>query len=38
MAHDGSTWIQAVAPDIPVRIRSMPSADKISAVPTHVGT
>ncbi len=32
IALDASTWIQAVAPGIPVRIRPIPSADKISAV------
>lgn len=32
IALGDGTWIQAVATDIPVRIRPMPSADKISSV------
>ena len=32
IALDADTWIQAVAPGIPVRIRPIPGADKISAV------
>lgn len=32
IALDSSTWIQSVAPGIPVRIRPIPNSDKISAV------
>ena len=32
VALDADTWIQAVAPGIPVRVRPIPGADKISAV------
>jgi peptidoglycan endopeptidase LytE len=32
IALDSKTWIQAVAPGIPVRVRPIPTVDKISAV------